>query len=47
LAGEQDIIGADRLTPGLDLSANSARGARIVFVEEGPLERADKNASSR
>jgi hypothetical protein len=38
LAGEKDIIGADRPTLGFELGANSARGARIVFVEESPLE---------
>ena len=42
MAGEQDIIGADRSTYGFELSANSARGARIVFVEESPLERTAK-----
>ena len=42
LAGEKDIIGADRSTYGFELRANSARGARIVFVEESPLERAAK-----
>lgn len=38
LAGEKDIIGADRPAHGFELGANSARGARIVFVEDSPLE---------
>src|SRR5262245_49135824 len=38
LAGEQDIIGADRPTRRFELGANSARDARIVFIEESPLE---------
>ena len=42
LAGEKDIIGADRSAHGFELGANSARGARIVFVEESPLQWAAK-----
>src|SRR4030095_8613079 len=38
LAGEKDIIGADRPTHDFELGANGARGARIVFVEESPRE---------
>ena len=47
LTSEQDIVGANRLSDGLELGANGASGTRVAVAEQHPLEGPAKKDSSR